>query len=106
MQLTSSAKLPDPPAIALVWPARRQLLELPQRLPFGSSLHALFAAFFGFAVQGLRHRCRTTHLTELKNLNLKDAALIGHLEHVAEADIARRFDGLTIGLDPSQIAGA
>ena len=58
---------------------------------FFGQLQPRFAAGFGFAIERLRNRGRAAHLAQLQNLDLKDAALVLDLQHVAGVDLARGF---------------
>src|SRR6266851_3572748 len=59
-------------------------------------------ARFGLTVERLRHRCRAAYFTENQHLNLKVAAIVLHLQPVADADLTRSLGWLSVGLNPAE----
>jgi hypothetical protein len=54
----------------------------------------------------LRHGGRTAHFTQKPDFHLKVAAIICDAQHIPNPNLARRFRGLAIGLNPPKFAGA
>src|SRR5260370_35747314 len=65
-------------------------------------LQAQLPARLRLTVERLRNRRRAAHLTEGQNLHQKIAAIVLHLQKVADANVARRLGWLSVGLDPSE----
>ena len=104
MVLPSAPKTIDLPAIAFRWFPLTPV-ELRHRFAIFSSPGARLAACLGFAIQRLRGRSRTAHLTESQNLDLKLAAVVFHPQQVADFHFAGRFGGLRIGFNAAKFAG-
>ena len=64
-----------------------------------------FFAGFGFAVEGLGDGSGSALLTEGEHLDVKLAALVFNVKHVADADLAGRLCWLAVGEDALQLAG-
>jgi hypothetical protein len=71
---------------------------------FGCFAAGLFAGF-GFAVEGLCDGGGASLLAEGEDLDFKFAAFVFDVEHVAEADLAGGFGGLTVRSDAVHVAG-
>src|ERR1700733_3744972 len=98
----SLAKLDNPAAISFRWPSGRQLFELSHRFALGCCFQPQFTAGFGFAVECLRDRCGSTHLTQDQHFDFEFAALVRYAQHVSGVNIARRFRRLPAQLNPSE----
>ncbi len=72
---------------------------------FGGEFHSLFAAGFGFTVEGLRDGCRTAHFAQGENLDFVFSSLIFDLKHIADADVASRLGKMFVGFDTAHLAG-
>src|SRR5437016_1954090 len=55
-----------------------------------------------FSIERLRNRRRPTHLTETQDLHLIVAAVVLHLQHVADSNLPRRLGSLSVRLNPAQ----
>jgi len=70
--------------------------QIASRLPLRRHYQALLAASLGLAVERLRHRSRAAHVAQQQHFDLKVAALVGHPQHVSNANLARSFGGLPL----------
>jgi hypothetical protein len=66
---------------------------------------AEFAAGVGFAVEGLSYGGWATDFAEVEDFHLEVATVIGYLQHVADADFARRLRWSSVEEYPTEIAG-
>ena len=73
-----------------------------QRLALLRCLRARLSTRFRFLVECLRHRRRPTHLAQPQNFNLKEAAIVLHLQLVAHLHFARRLHYLSVCFDSSE----
>src|SRR5712692_829143 len=53
-------------------------------------------------VERLCNHCRAAHLTEDQDLNLKVAAVVLHLQQIADSDLTRSLGSLSVGLNPAE----
>src|SRR6201996_2036676 len=79
----AAAKLNDPAPIAFAGPMHRDGRKLLHRLALLGSLHTRLSASIRLAVELLCCRGRSAHLSQLQNFDLKLAAFVLHVEHVA-----------------------
>jgi len=105
-RLPSPAELDDLAAVTFRWPSGWHGFKLHRRFALGCRFQARFLAFFGLAIKRLRHRCWPAYFAEQQHVHVKVAAIVGDPQLVAHADFARRFRGLTIGLNPAQLTGS
>ena len=105
-RLRAAAELDDAPAVALGGPVHGQGRVLLHGFALFRSAQTGFAAGFGFAVEGLRHRCGAADVADAEHIDLKAAGVVFDLQAVAGADIARGFGAEAVRLDAAQIAGA
>src|SRR5258708_39804960 len=103
---SSPPKLDNSPAIAFRWPAGRQFFKLLHRFALSRHLQAKFPAGLGLAIESLRNRSRAPHLAEQKNFHMKLTALVGHMQHVSNPDLAGGLGGLSVRLNPAQLTGS
>lgn len=104
--LSAAAELDDAAAIALGGSVRGQGRELLHGFAFFRNAQTRFAAGFGLAVEGLRHRRRAADGTHAQDIDLKAAGIVFNLQAVAGADIACGLGAEAIRFDPAQIAGS
>ena len=104
--LPAPAKLNDPPPVTLAGPVGRQGRILLHGFAFFYQTQARFAAGFGLAIEGLRHRCWTAHLADSEYIDLETAGVVFDDQPVARVDVARRLGAEAIRLNAAQIAGA
>src|SRR5215510_575216 len=100
----STAKLDDPAAITRGRPTRRQFFELPHCATLRRNPGAQFTAGLCLTVERLRHRSRASYVANKQNFHFKIAAIIGHAQPISRADVASRFDRLSVGLHSTQLA--
>lgn len=93
-------------AIALGWLVVGRRFETRHRFALFGQFQAQFAAGIGLAVKHLGDRGRSTHFAEREHFDLKSAAVVFDLQHVAGADIARGLDRLSIALNSAQFTSA
>ena len=102
--LSPPAELNNPLSVALRRTPRRQHFPVSRCSPFGRSLQPHLFALFRLAIQLLRLRRRTPHVTHPQNFYLELATLDCDSQHVAYSYFARRFCGLPVRKHSSQIA--
>ena len=95
----------DAAAVAFGGTALGQGRELLHGLALGGCLGSRCNAGLALAIERLRHGCRTAHLAQRENLNLKLAALVFDDEVVAGMDLAGRLGLVSVGEDAAQVAG-
>ena len=99
----SAAELYYLSPVAFRWPPRGHGFKLHGCFALGCRLQARFLAFFGLAIERLRHRRGPAHLAQQQHFYMKLAAIVGDPQLVAHADLAGGFCGLPIGLNPAQL---
>ena len=102
-QSDSASKPVDFTAIAFRWLALPQRFEMRHRFALFRQLEPQLPARVGLAVERLRNRRRAAHLAENQDFHLKIAAIVLHLQQVADADLARRFGCLSVGFNPAEL---
>src|ERR1017187_4135874 len=100
--LHSAPEPADFPAIAFRWPAFPKGFRMRHCLALFRQLQPQFPARLRLAIERLRYRRRSAHRAESQDLHLKIAAVVLHSQEVAGADLARRFGGLSVGLNPAE----
>src|SRR5208337_380641 len=103
--LHSTAKTVDSASIAFGWLAFVQSFDARHGFALFGQLEAQLAAGVGLAIERAGHRGRAADFAQGQNLHLKIAAIVLHLEQVADADVTRRLDGLSVGMNPAEFAG-
>ena len=102
LKLASAAKLDDPTTVAFRWPACGQLFKLAHCFALGCHFQAQFAARLGLAVESLRNRGGTADIAEKQNLHLKVAAIVLHLQQVADSNLARSLGLLSVSFNSAE----
>jgi hypothetical protein len=101
----AGAELDDAAAVAFGGAAFGQGSVLLHGFSLGGFALALFLARFCFAIEGLGNGGGTADFTEVKDFDVKFAALVSDAEHVAYTDIARGLGFDLVGADAAEIAG-
>jgi len=91
--------LDDAPPVALAGPVSGQWRILLHGFALFRNAQTRFAAGFGLAVEGLRHRCRAADVAHAQHIDLKAAGIVFDLQAVAgrtsRAGLARKpFDSI------------
>jgi hypothetical protein len=73
--------------------------ELAGGFTFGGDFFAQDAAGIGFAVESLGDGSWPSGVAEEKDFDFEIATVVGDAEHVSDADLARWFGGLVVGLN-------
>ena len=102
----SSAELEDSAAIAFGGADGGELYELAHGFALGGDFLAELAAGVGFAVESLSDGCGAAHVAEGKDFDFKVSAIVGHAQHIADADFPRSLGGLAVGSNPAEFTGA
>jgi len=104
--MRAAAELDDAPPVALAGPVRGQGRELLHGFALFRNAQTRFAAGFGFAIEGLRHRRGAADVANSEHVNLKAAGIVFDLQAVAGAYVACGFGAEAIRFNPAYIAGA
>lgn len=80
--------------------------ETRHRFAFLGQLESQCAAGFRLAVERLRNRGGSAHFAQDQYFHLKSAAVVLDLQQIADANVARGFDGLPVGFYAAEFAGA
>ncbi|SRR6266567_7708133 len=102
--LLTASELDDPSAIAFARSTLGQRSELLHRLSFFGGLQAEFLAGVGLSIKLLRYGCGATYLAQFQNLDFEVAAFVLHMQHIANAHIARRLCFNPVGVYSAKIA--
>ncbi len=105
LTVPSTPELYDLAPVALRWTAGGSGRIISHGFAFFFEFLSPFAAGFGLAVKGLRHRGRTADLAHRQDLHFKVAALGPDLQHVAGLHLARGLGRLMMEFDAAQLAG-
>ena len=102
-QLPPPPELNNPPPVPFRRTALRQNFELPRSLSFSRDFQPHLLARLSLAVERLRHRCRTSLITQAQYLDFKIAAIIRYLQRVANSHFASSLSHLSIRHNPPQV---
>src|SRR5437879_3610972 len=97
MPLQSASKPADFAAIAFRRLAFPQRFEMRHQLAFFRQLKPQLTARLSLTVERLCNRRRAAHLTEAQDLHLKVAAVVLHVQQVADSDLTRSLGWLSVG---------
>jgi len=73
------------------------------RLSLFRQLQPQFPARFRFTVKRLCDHCRAANLAEKYNFNLKLAAVVLHLQQIADSNFARSLGLLSVSFNSAEI---
>ena len=88
--------------IAFIRTCVRKALPGCECLALVYGLRSRFPAGLRFAVQRLRHRSRTSGITERDDLHLKQSTVCSDTELMTRMNLSRRFHRLTLALNPPE----
>jgi hypothetical protein len=91
--------------IALRRASLGQDFEFARGFALGGGFLAPLAAFVGFAVEGLRDRCRSADFAELQDFDFELATFVADAKHVSDADFAGCLGELSVGENSPEFAG-
>lgn len=74
-------------------------------LALGGLLLAALLALLGFAVERLRHRCRTAEVADAEDLDVEIATFVLDAQHVADVNITGWFGLDFVGPDAADVTG-
>jgi hypothetical protein len=98
--------LDDVAAVAFGRASGGKLFEFLHGSALGGNFLAELSAGFGFAVESLGDGGWAADIAEEQDFYVKFSAVVGHAEHVGDANLTRWFGGLIVGLHASELAGA
>jgi hypothetical protein len=93
-------------AIPFRGPVGRKLLKFACRPAFGGDFLAQLSARLCLAVESLSDGSWAAKVAELKDFDLKVAAIVGDAQPIADANFAGSFGWLAVGLDASEFTSA
>ena len=90
-------------AVAFGWLAFPQGFEMRHRFALFRQLQPQLPARLCLTVERLRNCRRAARLAEGQDLHLKVAAVVLHLQQVADPDLTRSLGWLSVGLNPAEL---
>src|SRR6185437_3660231 len=104
--LSLSSELMYFPAITFRWSTLRRRAEYKVGFTFLRQLQPQFTARFGFPIERLCNRRRTTHFAQKQDFYFEISRLSLNVQQVANVYLACRFGRLLVGLNPAEITHA
>jgi len=80
--------------------------EVHQRFSLLGRLATGFFTFLGLSIEGLRYRGGAPNVAESQHFDLEIVTFGAHLQKFSDLDLSRWLDGLVMGGDSAEFAGA